>query len=104
MLFRSLSDLRETDLGSVIQFDCIIIGPTPKKLDLTTNKYIQKVLIQELESEAKNNNPVMIKATLHGDDTNNIASGQTKKFIGIYSTQEPANGQKVEGEVLQKSF
>jgi len=94
----TLSDLRETDLGSVIQFDCIIIGPTPKKLDLTTNKYIQKVLIQELESEAKNNNPVMIKATLHGDDTNNIASGQTKKFIGIYSTQEPTNGQKVEGE------
>jgi DNA replicative helicase MCM subunit Mcm2 (Cdc46/Mcm family) len=40
----------------------------------------------------------MIKSTIHGDDTNNIASGQTKRFIGIYTTQEPTNGQKVEGE------
>ncbi len=94
----TLSDLRERDLGKVIQFDCIIIGPTPKKLDLETGKYIQKVLIQELETLAKNNNPVMIKAILHGDDTNNIASGQTKRFIGIYKTMEPLNGAKIEPE------
>jgi len=94
----TLSDLRETDLGKVIQFDCIIIGQTPKKLDIETGKYIQNVLIQETESKARNNNPVMIKAVLHGDDTNNIATGQTKKFIGVYSTQEPKNGAKVEAE------
>jgi len=94
----TLSDLRETDLGRVIQFDCIIIGQTPKKLDIETGKYIQNVLIQETESKARNNNPVMIKAVLHGDDTNNIATGQTKRFIGVYSTQEPKNGAKVEAE------
>ena len=94
----TLSDLRETDLGRVIQFDCIIIGQTPKKLDIETGKYIQNVLIQETESKARNNNPVMIKAVLHGDDTNNIATGQTKRFIGVYSTQEPKNGSKVESE------
>ena len=88
--------MRETDLGRVIQFDCIIIGQTPKKLDIETGKYIQYVLIQETESKARNNNPVMIKAVLHGDDTNNIATGQTKRFIGVYSTQEPKNGAKVE--------
>lgn len=94
----TLSDLREKDLTSVIQFDCIIIGTTPKKLNLDTGKYIQDVLIQELESKAKNNNPIMIKAIIHGDDTNNIATGQTKRFIGIYSTQEPKNGAKVEDQ------
>ena len=94
----TLSDLREKDLGRVVQFDCIIIGPTPKKLDVETGKYIQNVLIQETESKAKNNNPVMIKAIIHGDDTNNIATGQTKRFIGIYTTQGPKNGDKVESE------
>jgi len=94
----TLSDLREKDLGKVIQFDCIIIGPTPKKLDIETGKYIQHVLIQEIESKARNNNPVMIKAILHGDDTNNIASGMSKRFIGVYTTQEPKNGAKVEAE------
>ena len=94
----TLSDLRETDLGRVIQFDCTIIGQTPKKLDIETGKYIQNVLIQETESKAKNNNPVVIKTVLHGDDTNNIATGQTKRFIGIYSTQDPKNGAKVESE------
>ena len=94
----TLSDLRETDLGRVIQFDCTIIGQTPKKLDIETGKYIQNVLIQETESKAKNNNPVVIKTVLHGDDTNNIATGQTKRFIGIYSTQNPKNGAKVESE------
>jgi DNA replicative helicase MCM subunit Mcm2 (Cdc46/Mcm family) len=94
----TLSDLREYDLGRVIQFDCIIIGQTPKKLDIETGKYIQSVLIQETESKAKNNNPIMLKAVLHGNDTNNIATGQTKRFIGIYSTQEPKNGTKVESE------
>jgi len=94
----TLSDLREKDLGKVVQFDCIIIGPTPKKLDVESGKYIQNVLIQETESKARNNNPVMIKAILHGDDTNNIATGMTKRFIGVYTTQEPKNGAKVEAE------
>ena len=94
----TLSDLRETFLGKVVQFDCVIVGPTPKKLDVVTGKYIQNILIQEIENKAKNNNPVMIKAILHGDDTNNIATGQTKRFIGVYSTQEPKNGAKVETE------
>jgi predicted DNA-binding protein len=53
----TLSDLRETDLGKVIQFDCTVVGQTPKKLDIETGKYIQNVLIQETESKAKNNNP-----------------------------------------------
>ena len=96
----TLSDLREKDLGKVIQFDCIIIGPTPKKLDIETGKYIQHVLIQEIESQAKNNNPIMIKSILHGDDTNNIASGMTKRFIGVYTVQEPKNGAKVESEKM----
>ena len=39
----TLSDLREKDLTSVIQFDCIIIGTTPKKLNLDTGKYIQDI-------------------------------------------------------------
>lgn len=94
----TLSDLRETDLGKVIQFDCTVVGQTPKKLDIETGKYIQNVLIQETESKAKNNNPVMIKAILHGDDTNNIATGQTKRFVGVYSTQEPKNGEKAKSE------
>ena len=94
----TLSDLRETDLGKVIQFDCTIVGQTPKKLDIETGKYIQNVLIQETESKAKNNNPVMIKAILHGDDTNNIATGQTKRFVGVYTTQEPKNGEKAKSE------
>jgi DNA replicative helicase MCM subunit Mcm2 (Cdc46/Mcm family) len=96
----TLSDLREKDLGKVIQFDCIIIGPTPKKLDIETGKYIQHVLIQEIESQARNNNPIMIKSILHGDDTNNIASGMTKRFIGVYTVQEPKNGAKVESEKM----
>ena len=94
----TLSDLRETDLGKVIQFDCTIIGQTPKKYEIETSKYIQNVLIQETESKSKNNNPVVITAILHGDDTNNIATGQTKRFVGVYTTQEPKNGEKTKSE------
>jgi len=94
----SLSDLRETDLSTVISFQCVIIGPSPKKLDTQTGKYIQNVLIQEPESRAKNNNPVVIKCILHGDDTNNIGLGQNKKIIGFYQAQEPVSGQKVTSE------
>ncbi|UVF62464.1 minichromosome maintenance protein MCM helicase [Nitrososphaeria virus YSH_922147] len=94
----TLSDLREKDLGRVIQFDCVVIGPSPKKLESETGKYIQKILIQELESNAKHNNPVVMKCLVHGDDTNNIASGQNKRIVGIYRTEEPINGQKIEPE------
>ena len=90
----TLSDLRERNLGSVVMFDAVIVGPTPKKLDIEINKYVQSALIQEIESNSKNNNPVMIKAIIHGEDTNNIASGQTKRFIGKYTIQEPQNGSK----------
>jgi len=96
----TLSDLREFDLGRVIQFDCTIIGQTPKKYEIETGKYIQSVLIQETESKARNNNPVVIQSVLHGNDTNNIATGQTKRFIGIYSTQEPKNGVKAESQKI----
>jgi hypothetical protein len=57
----------------VIQFDCLIIGPTPKKLDMETGKYVQQVLIQEPEGTSKNNNPTMIMSLLHGEQTNDIA-------------------------------
>ena len=94
----TLSDLREKDLGKIIMFDSVIVGPTPKKLEIEPNKYIQSVLIQEVENLSKNNNPVMIKAIIHGDDTNNIASGQTKRFIGTYTVTEPENGKKADTE------
>lgn len=90
----TLSDLRESDIEHVVQFDCLIIGPTPKKLDTESGKYVQLVLIQEPEGTSKNNNPVMIKALLHGDDTNNIASGMRKKFIGIYTLEPTKEGIK----------
>jgi hypothetical protein len=94
----TLSDLRETDQGKVVQFDCIIVGPTAKKLDISTGKYIQKVLIQEPESTSKDNNPVMILAILHGDDTNYIASGMNKRFIGIYTVAPTKEGTKATNE------
>jgi len=94
----TLSDLREKDLGNVVQFDCIIVGPTPKKLDESTGKYIQKVLIQEPESTSKDNNPIMILAILHGEDTNYIASGMNKRFIGIYTVAPTKEGMKATNE------
>jgi replicative DNA helicase Mcm len=90
----TLSDLRESHIGNVIQFDCLIVGPTPKMLDSDTGKYIQYVLIQEPETTAKNNNPTMIKAILHGDDTNDIASGMRKRMLGIYTVEPPKEGLK----------
>ncbi len=90
----TLSDLRESDLKNIIQFECLIIGPTPKKLEVETGKYIQYVLIQEPEGTSKHNNPVMIKARLHGNQTNNIASGMRKKMVGIYTVEEPQRGKK----------
>jgi len=94
----TLSELREEDIGHVIQFDAVIVGPTPKKYDTETGKYVQYVLIQEPESTAKNNNPILIKARIHGDDTNDLATGMTKKFIGIYTLQEPKEGVKTTKE------
>lgn len=90
----TLSDLRESDIGHVIQFDCLIIGPTPKKLDTETGKYVQQVLIQEPEGTSKNNNPTMIKALLHGEQTNDIASGMRKRFVGIYTVEATKEGLK----------
>ncbi len=94
----TLSDLREDNLYDVVQFECTIIGPSPKKFDSNTEKYIQKVLIQEPEVNARNNSPVVLKSHIHGDDTNNIASGQNKRIIGIYKTEDPVNGEKVKQE------
>jgi len=96
----TLSDLRESHLTKVVQFDCLIVGPTPKKLDSSTGKYIQYILIQEPEATALNNNPVMIKAVMHGEDTNNIASGMRKRIIGIYSTQKPKEGTKATNDKI----
>ncbi len=94
----TLSDLREKDLNNVIQFDAVIVGPTPKKYDSETGKYVQYVLIQEPESTSLNNNPILIKAKIHGDDTNDLKTGDTKKFIGIYTLQEPKEGFKATRE------
>ncbi len=88
----TLSDLTEKDLGKVIQFDATIIGPSPKKLDTVTNRYIQKVLLQEPEELAKRNNPMVIKSVFHGKDTECVATGQKKRIIGIYAVEEPING------------
>ena len=94
----TLSDLVESDLSHVIQFDCVVIGPSPKKLETESGRYIQKVLIQEPEDQAKENNPVVMKSVFHGIDTMNISSGQTKRIIGLYTVQEPVNGEKIKSE------
>ncbi len=94
----TLSDLTENDLGRVVQFDCVVIGPSPKKLETETGRYIQKVLIQEPEDQSKDNNPVVIKSVFHAEDTMNVSSGQTKRVIGVYTTQQPVNGEKVQAE------
>ena len=94
----TLCDLTESSLGNVIQFDCVIIGPSPKKLETESGRYIQKVLIQEPEDQARENNPVVMKSVFHAEDTMNVASGQTKRVIGVYTTQTPANGEKVQAE------
>ena len=93
-----LSKLTENDLGKVIQFDCSIIGPSQKKIDLETGKYIQKILIQELESESTNNNPMVIKCIVHGDSTSNLGSGQRKRILGKYMVEPTIEGQKATNE------
>lgn len=92
----TLSNLIEDDLNVVVQFDCTIIGPSPKKLEVVTGRYIQKVLIQEPEDRARDNNPVVIKSVFHGEDTMNVSTGQKKRIVGIYNTAQPTNGDKVE--------
>lgn len=94
----TLSDLVENDLGRVIQFDCVVIGPSPKKLETESGRYIQKVLIQEPEQESKENNPVVMKSLFHGADTMNVSSGQTKRIIGLYTLEPQVNGEKVKNE------
>jgi DNA replicative helicase MCM subunit Mcm2 (Cdc46/Mcm family) len=89
---KTLSDLVEQDLGKVVQFDATIIGSEPKKLDIITNRYIQKVLLQEPEEQSKQNNPMVLKSVFHGTDTEHVATGQKKRIIGIYSLEEPTNG------------
>jgi len=93
-----LSDLTESSLGNVIQFDCVILGASPKKLETESGRYIQKVLLQEPEEQSKNNNPVVMKSVFHGQDTMNVASGQTKRIVGSYTVQEPINGEKIQPE------
>lgn len=94
----TLSDLVEADLGKVIQFDCTIIGSSPRKFDTESDRYTQKVLIQEPEDKARENNPAVIKSVFHGEDTASVATGQRKRVIGIYQTEQPANGEKVQVE------
>ena len=94
----NLSDLKEGDLNKVIQFDCTIIGASPRKFDTQTERYTQKVLIQEPEDRARNNNPAVLKSIFHGSDTQYIATGQRKRVIGIYSIEQPVNGEKVKPE------
>ena len=88
----TLSDLTENDLNKIIQFDCTIIGPSPRKLDVQSGRYTQKILIQEPEDQSKNNNPTVLKSVFHGEDTLTIATGQKKRIIGVYRTEEPQNG------------
>ena len=94
----TLSELTESSLGKVVQFDCIVIGPSPKKLEIESGRYIQRVLIQEPEDQARENNPAVIKSVFHGNDTMNVASGQSKRIIGLYTAQEPVKGDKVQLE------
>ena len=94
----TLSDLVESDLNKVIQFDCTIIGTSPRKLESESGRYTQKVLIQEPEDQAKENNPSVIKSVFHGEDTASIATGQKKRVIGLYNTEQPVNGEKIQAE------
>ena len=94
----TLSDLTEKDLGRIIQLDAVVIGPSPKKLETESGRYIQKVLLQEPEDQARDNNPVVIKSVFHGGDTMNVASGQSKRIIGQYTVQQPVNGEKIQAE------
>ena len=93
-----LSKLTESDLTRVIQFDCSIIGPSQKKIDTESKKYIQKILVQEIESESLNYNPMVIKCTVHGDSTSNLASGQRKRILGRYQVEPTVEGQKATTE------
>lgn len=94
----TLSDLKENQINTIISFECVIIGPAPIKLDIESGRYIQKVLIQELEQNAKHNNPRVIKCVVHGDHTKNIASGMRKRILGFYRVEEPINGEKIKSE------
>lgn len=94
----TISGLRESDIESVYQFDCTIIGPSTKKIDTETGLYVQKILIQELESDARNSNPMVIKCIVHGDCTANLASGQTKRILGRYRVEPVIEGQKASNE------
>ena len=94
----TLSDLTESSLGKVVQFDCVVLGPSPKKLETVSGRYIQKVLLQEPEEQSRENNPVVMKSVFHGQDTMNVASGQSKRIIGLYTVQEPVNGEKIQPE------
>ena len=94
----ALSRLAESDINSVFQIDCSIIGPSQKKLNTETNKYVQKILIQETESDSINFNPMVIKCTVHGDNTSNLASGQRKTILGRYMVEPTVEGQKATNE------
>ena len=90
---KAISDFKIDDIGKVLETNVVVIGPSARKFDTIKQDYIQKILVQEFESDAKNNNPMIIKAILYGDY--NVGSGQRIKLIGKYKISEPENGKPV---------
>jgi len=95
---KKISKFTEDDINHVFQVDCVVIGPSQKKFNTVTGKYIQHVLVQEIEGEAEYSNPAIIKCVIHGNGTENIATGQRKKIIGKYMVEPPVKGKKVTDE------
>ncbi len=91
--YKVLSDFTTSDIGKVIQTNITIIGPSARKFDTISNDYFQKVLIQELNQDAKHSNPQLMKAYLHGK--HDLGSGQTKRIIGCYRLEVPEQGKPV---------
>lgn len=94
---KSISDFKITDLNKILETNVVVIGPAPRKYDTIKQDYVQKILVQEFESEAKNNNPMIIKAVLFGD--HNVGSGQRIKLIGRYKISEPENGKPIATQI-----
>ena len=94
-----LHELREIDLNEVIQFNCLVIGPGEVKIDTETGQYIQHVLIQELEEEAHENSPKIMKIMVHGNDTKKTQSGKHLKIVGQYKMKQALQGAKATNEV-----
>jgi hypothetical protein len=92
----SLHSLTEGHLNDIIQFNCNIIGTSELKLETTSNKYFQEVLVQEPEDETDGETPRIMKVIVHGEDTKGMSTGKLKKIVGFYRTREPKNGEKVD--------